>query len=158
VLSPVDTVVLAVGITAAGKPMRVSGSVDGALASIAARFSDEPPRVEVLQAALRKRYAALEAWPSDAMLGLLTLGWVLGPGFALAAFREAVNRLEPDFALAGSVSFAEMAPKGPSFLLLAGIVRTCFTNAGIVVDRSLPDVLYWPLDLAAAQAAERVRS
>ena len=124
-----------------------------ALGSIAARFSDDASMVD--ERVLRSRYSALTAWPADAELGLMLLAWMLGPGFPLAGFREAVNRCVPDFvAAAHAVQAACKVGGSPTLVTVIGIVRCTFTNAETVVRWNLnPEVLYWPLDLMACIGA-----
>ena len=119
-------------------------AVRAAFGSIASRFSDDVPSVD--ERVLRARYSAVGAWPADSQLGLLVLAWVLGPGFSLKGFREAVNSLVPNFdraALAVSLG-------GSSTLTDLGEIARCgFRNGGVVVRTNLdPEALYWPLDLA----------
>lgn len=118
-----------------------------ALKSIAARFSDDAPSVD--ERVLRRRYAALDAWPVDAQLGLVVLAWVLGPGFALSDFREATNRLVPDFSRAAR-SAGGIGASNPTLITLGGIARCALANSAVVVRWNLhPEVLYWPLDLSS---------
>lgn len=119
--------------------------VQDALTAIAGRFSDDAPSVD--EAVLRARYSAYGAWPADARLGLGVLGWVLGPGFNVRGFKEAVNALEPDFATAASVvSLGD----NPTAAAITDIVRRAFLNAAVVIDCDLnPDLLYSPLDLSS---------
>lgn len=119
--------------------------VQDALTAIAGRFSDDAPSVD--EAVLRSRYSAFGAWPADARLGLGVLGWVLGPGFNVRGFREAVNALEPDFATAAS---AVALGDNPTAIAIADIARRAFLNAAVVIDCDLdPNLLYYPFDLAS---------
>ena len=114
-----------------------------ALIEIASRFSDDAPTVD--ERKVRSRYAAAEAWPADAELGLMVLSWALGPGFSIREFKAAVNRLVPDFARAA----AAIDPgESPTLITLSGIARHAFANAAIVTRWNLPDhILFWPTDL-----------
>jgi hypothetical protein len=117
-----------------------------ALRSIATRFSDDAPSID--ERVLRRRYAALEAWPADAQLGLFILAWMLGPGFALAGFRESCNRLVPDF-VGAARSVTWIGSPNPTIITLGGIARSTLANGAAVVHWNLdPEALYWPLDLS----------
>jgi hypothetical protein len=127
-------------------PKRVIGpEVWTALAGVAARFASEP-RCLVDEATLLKRYAALEAWPADAQLGLVVLAWTLGSGFSLKGFAQAVNQLVPDYEAAARA----IGPgKNPVAITIGEIARVCFFNASLVVRFDLKDTgLYWPTDLS----------
>ena len=120
-------------------------SVRTALGSIASRFSDDAPSIDV--STLTRRYGALAGWPADAELGLLVLAWVLGSGFSIQGFREALAppRLVPDFRRAGA---AIGRGGSPSLITLGGIARGAFENAGVVLDWNFhPEILYWPMQL-----------
>ena len=117
-----------------------------ALGSLAARFAGDAAPLILDESALRVRYRALDAWPADAELALRVLGWALGPGFALAGFREALNGgALPDFdAAARCLNLGDV----PTLIALSGVARTGFLNASVVVRAGLdPEVLYWPLGL-----------
>jgi hypothetical protein len=122
----------------------VREDVRRALDNLSMAFVVEAPRVD--EAILAKRYSALRAWPADAQLGLMVLALVLGPGFRLAGFAEAVNQLVPDFIAA---SRAIGHGKTPTAIVLGGIARACFRNAQLVVHHSLDaNLLFWPTDLS----------
>lgn len=124
-------------------------NVKHALQFTASRFSPDALSAEDLvriDGVLRKRYAALDAWPADAQLGLYVLGWVLGPGFSLKGFAPSVNRLVPDFAAAAR---AVGPGSTPTTVSLGGMARQAFRNAAVVCRWNLvADLLYWPLELA----------
>jgi hypothetical protein len=127
----------------------VREAVRAALNSIAVRFSDDAPWVD--ERVLRQRYAALDAWPADAQLGLFVLSWVLGSGFSIAGFRESVNALVPDF---GKTAWVIGTGSNPALVTLGGIARCSFRNAALVVRWNLDsEVLYWPLDLSRCRGA-----
>ena len=120
------------------------------LENIAGRFSNESPKADELEAKLTKRYPAFEAWPADAQLGLLLLGWALGPGFSLPGFKDSVDTLEPDFFHAAAL----IAPAGDVGDGLKAIARQCFRNADLVLRWQLVDsVLYYPIDLSSCIGA-----
>lgn len=121
-----------------------------ALRSIATRFSNDASSID--ERVLRRRYAAMDAWPADAQLGLFVLAWVLGPGFALSGFREATNRLVPDFARAAKgVRLTPSRVVNPTLVSLGGVVRCALGNGAMVVRWNLdPEALYWPLDLSSS--------
>jgi hypothetical protein len=125
----------------------VRDSVRVALDKIAAQFSDDAPSID--ERALRSRYAAVDAWPADAELGLRVVAWALGPGFSMRGFRDAVNRLVPDFSEAASLI---MLGPSPTAVSLTGIARRALFNGATVVRWNLnPDLLYWPLDLSSCK-------
>lgn len=125
--------------------------VRAALENIAGRFSNEAPKADELEAKLTKRYPAFEAWPADAQLGLLLLGWALGPGFSLPGFKNTVDSLEPDFRHAAAL----VAPTGDVGDPLRDIIRQCLRNADIVLQWALTDsVLYYPTDLSSCIGAD----
>jgi hypothetical protein len=122
-----------------------------ALTHIAARFSDDAPLPFAGERVLRSRYSALGAWPADAEFGLTVLAWVLGPGFSMEGFKQAVNRLVPDFTKAAE---SIGAGSSPALVTLHGIARRSFRNASMVTRWNLnPDILYWPLDLSSCPGA-----
>jgi hypothetical protein len=122
----------------------VRDTVRVAFSSIASRFSSDAPSVDAV--ALRSRYRAFEAWPADAELGLIVLAWVLGPGFHIRGFREAVNAVVPEF----DQSALLLGPgTTPTLVTLYGIARTGFRNATLVLRWDLnPDILYAPQELS----------
>lgn len=127
----------------------VRDAVRAVFAQITARFSDDAPSVD--ERVLQSRYAAVDAWPADAQLWIMVLGWALGPGFSLAGFRQAVNQLVPDFVGAAR---AIGVGKTPTLVTLGGIARVGFGNAAIVVRFDLdPEVLYWPIDMTRCTGA-----
>ena len=124
-------------------------AVRAALPFIAARFSDDAPSVDV--GVLRRRYTAFDAWPADAQLGLIVLAWALGAGFNVKGFSDAVNVLEPDFAVAAR---AIPASTDPTRIALESICRQAFRNAAVVVRWDLnSDILYWPCELSDCPGA-----
>src|ERR1700755_2587788 len=93
--------------------------VRDALETVAIRFSDDAPSIDTR--VLRSRYRAYESWPADCELALVLLAWILGPGFKLPGFREALDGLVPDFESAASaVAFRN---EGPTLITLGGIIR-----------------------------------
>jgi hypothetical protein len=127
----------------------VRDAVRVALHSIAARFSDDAPLVDL--PVLRSRHSALDAWPADAQLGLFVLAWALGSGFAIQGFRERVNALVPDFAGAARA----IGPGStPTLISVGSVVRCTFLNAAIVLRWNLDSkVLYWPSELSRSTGA-----
>lgn len=125
--------------------------VRAALENIAGRFSDERPKADELEAKLTKRYPAFGAWPADAQLGLLLLGWLLGPGFSLSGFKNTVDSFDPDFRHAAAL----LAPAGDVGDPIRDIIRQCFGNASLVLQWMLVDsVLYYPTDLSSCVGAD----
>lgn len=126
-------------------------NVRAALLATAARYSDETPSADTLEAALLKRYAAFDAWPADGQLGLLILGWALGPGFSLPGLKRSLDVLVPDFMAASRA--VQVDESKPTLIVLGGLARGCFRNAALVCRWNLRDeVLYWPSDLALSGA------
>lgn len=107
--------------------------------------------VEVLlernQLELCKRYPSLASWPSDAQLGVHLMGWLLGPGFHLPAFRQAAERLQPDFWACGE-GCAVPHRNRPGIVSLNAWSRQLFQNAAVVVELGMAgDRVYFPADL-----------
>jgi hypothetical protein len=124
-----------------------------ALGAIAARFSDD--RATVDAASLIRRYSALAAWPADAQLGLVILAWALGPGFSLAGFAKAVNRLVPNFALAAQ---AVGPGRVPVAIAIGEAIRVAFRNAAVAMRWNLnTEHLYWPDDLSKSAGSDILR-
>lgn len=53
---------------------------------------------------LLQRFPAYPSWPADAQLGLHSIAWAAGAGFAAPRFVAAVNQSRPDFTTAASES------------------------------------------------------
>lgn len=131
-------------------------AVHEAMSHIVSRFSHDAlssERLSGIEEGLRKRHPAFDGWPTDGELGLILLGWSLGPGFRLKGFSEAVEQYVPRFDLAAK---AVTASFDPTWISLGGEIRKALRNAWVVLDRSLDDVLYWPVELTTClQEQER---
>jgi hypothetical protein len=127
-------------------------AVTNALVGVAARFSDEAPRID--EEALIRRYSAFEAWPADGQLGLCVLVWALGSGFSLGKFVAHVNQLVPNFARAATC----IGPGDtPIEISIGAIARAAFRNAAIVVRWNLDaGLLHWPTDLSKTVGSGRL--
>lgn len=92
----------------------------------------------------------MPAWPYDAQLALHLVSWVIGPGFNLPRFRQAVcGRLDPDFELAASECRIPLRMKHSGVASLNGWVKQMFCNAAVVVGKEMPgEVVYFPLNLS----------
>jgi hypothetical protein len=119
---------------------------------LASRLSDgvSGDCLDANEVRLSRRYSSLEAWPYDAQLALHLVSWVIGPGFNLPRFRQAVcGRLVPDFELAASECRIPLRMKHSGVASLNGWVSRLFGNAAVVIDRDMPgDRVYFPLDLS----------
>ena len=129
----------------------VSSVVRLRFVDLASQLSHETVSHEILEAnapKVLKRYPSFEAWPADAQLGFCLVSWVIGPGFHIAAFKDAVARPVPDFSLAAE-SCAVPERGHPGALALNSWVKRMFQNAGRVLDLELsPKWIYFPMDLS----------
>ena len=103
----------------------------------------------------QKPFKEFESWPADAQLGLLSMAWAMGPGFALKWPKFSASCTAMDFA--GAATNCRMSEAGN-----AGIVprnranARLFNNAAVVLDGEddgvhRNDILYYPQVLAAQQ-------
>ncbi len=126
-----------------------------AMLELGARFSDDAPgdlaqRLLRDEGVLRKRYSAFDAWPADGQVGLHTMAIVLGPGFALAGFRRAVDAAVPDFDQAAE--HCAIPDGGMTVAVLNARNERLFRNAAVVLRRNLdPELLYFPQDLGVVR-------
>ncbi len=101
-------------------------------------------KLDEMWAHLAKRFPAIEEWPADAQLGVLSMSWAMGPNFRFPAFEHAVNRL--DFTEA--VLTCGMDDRhNPGLTPRNAANRQLFANAADVIADGLdPDVLHYPDD------------
>lgn len=109
-------------------------------------------RLDSNEAILKRHpaFAALEDWPADAQLGLLSMAWAMGPGFGRGWPRFSAACMREDFtAAADACRMADAANPGLVPRNVAN--RILFRNAGVVAragrDRA-------PLSYPAALAPE----
>lgn len=101
-------------------------------------------------AALAPRYfPKFDTFPADAQLGIMSLAWAAGAGFAVKFphFTACVNVGD----WSGAATAGQLSTATPEGVINAGVIPRnsaqviCFANAAAVIAHSLdPDVLYWP--------------
>lgn len=115
------------------------------------RLSDEDidalvhQKLHEFYAYLKKHhFPALDVYPADAQLGILSMSWACGPGFpqTFKNFKRAV--LNGDWE--GARASCKIREEGnPGVVPRNKHNRTCFSNAAIVVQSDLDRTrLYWP--------------
>lgn len=93
-------------------------------------------------------FPAIDDYPADAQLGLLSMAWACGPGFA-RTFRN-FARWAVDGNWASAAAACKIREEGnPGIVPRNKANRICFGNAAIVIQRNLDrERLHWPATLA----------
>jgi hypothetical protein len=102
---------------------------------------------------LRKHFPHFVDMPSDAQLGLHSMAWVIGAGFAASWPRFTAEVNVGDYREAADSCAIEGA--SPSIVLQNAANRVLFRNAAVVIEQSLSrDLLIYQLDASRATRAE----
>ena len=127
-------------IRSSWRAVRASGCASTACAAVAGNVVRLPPqavrdlfwnKTKEIESILSQRFPGYPAWPADGQLGLLSMGWAMGPYFHFPLFEESVNRMTPDFEKAARESEIIGSPRNAAN-------RTLFENAAHVFTRDLP--------------------
>jgi len=134
------------GYKAAAPPFTTLKLTDAAITQLVGK------QLNANQAILKQTFTDFESWPADAQLGLLSMAWGLGAGFASKwpLFKAAcLARNWSSAAQNCQISTAGnpgVAPRNTANVLL-------FNNAQAVADQKLDySVLHWPNSVAASSS------
>lgn len=96
----------------------------------------------------RHHFPAIDDYPADAQLGLLSMAWACGPGFPRTFKNFALSVVNGDWE--GAAAACKIREAGnPGVVPRNKANRTCFGNAAIVVQSNLDrERLHWPETLA----------
>lgn len=108
--------------------------------------------LEGMAAKLRQYFPNFDNFPADAQLGILSMSWAMGPGFARGypKFAAAANALVPDFvtmakeSLIPELGSPEDKPEGRN----AQQIKLFLNAAKVFQTNADPDTLYWPNEVA----------
>lgn len=99
-------------------------------------------KLDQLDTAMTKRFPDFQSWPADAQLGVFSMCWGMGPGFAFPMFDKACRAKDFDTAAAQ----CHMTDKGGNAIEKRNTQNVlCFKNAAKAMKNSLnPETLFWP--------------
>jgi GH24 family phage-related lysozyme (muramidase) len=135
------------GYKAAAPPLTTLHLTDASISQLVTN------QLNAVQATLKQTFTGFESWPADAQLGVLSMAWALGAGFASTwpVFKAAC--LSQNWSAAAqncqisTAGNAGVGPRNTADVLL-------FNNAQAVASQKLdPSVLHWPNTVPASSSS-----